>query len=30
MEFRAHPANIPAGAEITLEFRVLDPATRNQ
>ena len=27
MEFRARPSRIPAGTEITLEFRVLDPAT---
>lgn len=28
MEFRATPANIPAGSDLTLEFRILDPATR--
>ena len=28
MEFRATPSSIPAGREITLEFRVIDPATR--
>src|SRR5438067_90309 len=28
MEFRATPAAIPAGREVTLEFRVLDPKTR--
>jgi hypothetical protein len=28
MEFRANPASIPAGADVTLEFRILDPATR--
>ena len=27
MDFRAHPPSIPAGREITLEFRVLDPAS---
>jgi hypothetical protein len=27
MEFRAEPRSIPAGREITLEFRVLDPKT---
>jgi len=28
MEFRATPSSIPAGREITLEFRVIDPGTR--
>jgi hypothetical protein len=28
LEFRARPAQIPANADLTLEFRVLDPATR--
>src|SRR3954452_8924882 len=28
MEFRATPSFIPAGRDITLEFRVLDPKTR--
>lgn len=27
MEFRASPANIPAGADVTLEFRILHPDT---
>src|SRR5262245_26598378 len=27
MEFRASPASIPAGREVTFEFRVLDPKT---
>jgi hypothetical protein len=27
MDFRADPASIPAGREITLEFRILDPKT---
>jgi len=28
MEFRATPSNIPAGTDITLEFRILHPETR--
>src|SRR5262249_39571894 len=28
MEFRATPKSIPAGREVTLEFRVLDPKNR--
>jgi hypothetical protein len=28
MEFRGNPPSIPAGRDITLEFRVLDPKTR--
>lgn len=27
MDFRAHPPSLPAGREVTLEFRVLDPKT---